>query len=514
MTSLDVHSHALWPGESPSPCDPQPDNRRDSCTSLSRTGYPATPRWQVARPRGASGPSWSNTGNLYTTWTDGAITDSGTGRQTGSMSNGGAGFFKPINNGSWVMQGQARVIGMSREEKTAPFDPAKPCCDGKTCQAEATSPSISGPCPLQLVNVSTFRCSALPYQGRYPSGGLYYKGVWYVGTYTLAEDVGNIQYPCGNWCVMGPFVGFRHSVDDGVTWEEPRFEMAKDFESYQARQNLFGERGPVCTGSMNHTDASLQWRNPNGNGGWTCLGKWQGKVKFGAPHVVDLGQELEYSGKASKDGVKRAYVVGHGADKEEQPHSWMQGSQVYMARTKEEVSPTVMSSGSSWEFFAGYHSDGETAIWKDAVADAKPLYTWENRTGVVTLTYIPKMDKFIMVVSTPSWSDGIKSTVGPFDTYFLESSAITGPFKLVSYLEAFGPEAYFVNIPSFTLQPKGGPESKGDGMLSYSANFAYQLQQVPVTPLQAGYHWSLLPFRFKLAEEGKNASASARGPEN
>ena len=42
-----------------------------------------------------------------------------------------------------------------------------------------------------------------------------------------------------------------------------------------------------------------------------------------------------------------------GADKEYQPQSWMHGSQVYMSRTKAEVSPEVMSSGSHWEFFAG-----------------------------------------------------------------------------------------------------------------------------------------------------------------
>ena len=56
-----------------------------------------------------------------------------------------------------------------------------------------------------------------------------------------------------------------------------------------------------------------------------------------------------------------------------------------------------------------------------------------------------------MVVSTCTWANGTKSTVGPFDTYFLESDAITGPFRMVSYLAQFGPESYFVNIPSSML---------------------------------------------------------------
>ena len=52
--------------------------------------------------------------------------------------------------------------------------------------------------------------------------------------------------------------------------------------------------------------------------------------------------------------------------------------QVYMSRTKAEVSPEVMSSGSHWEFFAG--NDGGKARWADDIADAAPIFTWENRT--------------------------------------------------------------------------------------------------------------------------------------
>jgi hypothetical protein len=48
------------------------------------------------------------------------------------------------------------------------------------------------------------------------------------------------------------------------------------------------------------------------------------------------------------------------------------------------------------------------------------------------MTYMPAVKKYVMVVSTCTWANGTKSTVGPFDTYFLESDAITGPFKMVS----------------------------------------------------------------------------------
>jgi hypothetical protein len=43
------------------------------------------------------------------------------------------------------------------------------------------------------------------------------------------------RYLCGNWCVLGPFVGFRHARIRGanMSWTEPRMEMAKDFASYK-----------------------------------------------------------------------------------------------------------------------------------------------------------------------------------------------------------------------------------------------------------------------------------------
>ena len=80
------------------------------------------------------------------------------------------------------------------------------------------------------------------------------------------------------------------------SWVEPRLHMANDTD------NIFGES------SMNNS-----------------------KVKFGAPHVVDFGRELEHS----PDG--KMYIVGTGASLPSSHLSWMQGDEVYLAR----VSPTV-----------------------------------------------------------------------------------------------------------------------------------------------------------------------------
>ncbi len=45
------------------------------------------------------------------------------------------------------------------------------------------------------------------------------------------------------------------------------------------------------------------------------------KVKFGAPHFVDFGQNMQHS----PDG--KAYIVGHGAARPEAVQAWMLGDQ-------------------------------------------------------------------------------------------------------------------------------------------------------------------------------------------
>ena len=81
--------------------------------------------------------------------------------------------------------------------------------------------------------------------------------------------------------------------------------------------------------------------------------------------------------------------------------------------------------------------------------------------GCVTMTYDPPLKKYLMCVT-----DGT-TTFGYFNTYILESDQIVGPWKLVTYLQHFGEQAYFVNIPSKFIG--------GDGRklwLCYAANFS------------------------------------------
>jgi hypothetical protein len=84
-----------------------------------------------------------------------------------------------------------------------------------------------------------------------------------------------------------------------------------------------------------------------------------------------------------------------------------------MARTVGSLDPATINNASSWEFYAG--GSGSNASWTAAIASAKPLFVWPGRTGVVTLSYHSTIQKFIMVVSTPT--NGTNTT-GFFGTHW------------------------------------------------------------------------------------------------
>lgn len=341
----------------------------------------------------------------------------------------------------------------------------------------------SDPFNLTVYNVSTYVEPIYPYEGRYPSLNFVLNGTWFYGTYSV-ENYGANGFPspppdCGNWCIMGPFCGIRTSTDAGATWTPDPFRNMTSFSD-----NIFGEH------ANNNT-----------------------KVKFGAPHAVDFGQE---NGNAPNGAL---YIIGMGAEWADSHQSWIQGDSVYLARTIGPPAAATINNASSWEFWGG-----ESAGWVPDIAGARPLLVWRQKTGVVTASYVPALQKYIVAITTPTNGS---STVDDFDTYFLESDALTGPYSLVTYLSSFGPEAYFMNIPSkfasaapvmaappswmsIPAAPEGSPKivpyEGAPGIaasgyytffLSYSANFAHQLG--PANPIGSGYHWSLLRSRFMLS---------------
>jgi len=312
--------------------------------------------------------------------------------------------------------------------------------DARTGQAKIVG---DDPLALKIVNLGTYPGSPLPYEGRYPCGSLVHDGIWYYGTYTLLNNPAWSM----NWPILGPFVGFRTSRDFGLTWNPPPPTPA---------QPLFGEK------------TSVQGAEP---------------VKMGSPHFVDFGKNLGHS----PDG--KAYLVGHGAsapDKEPRAGnlSWITGDEIYLARVK--PSPATMNDAKSYEFFAGPGQDGKP-LWSAEFAKIRPIFSWNNHGGCVTMTYDAPLKKYLMCI-TDGWP-----TLKSMDTYILESADITGPWKLAAYWKDFGPQAYFVNIPTKFISADGRTM-----WLSYSANFAYG-QDDPAyqgNPPGSSYQWCLHEIRL------------------
>ena len=325
--------------------------------------------------------------------------------------------------------------------------------------AEATTgfATIVGDDPMHLrfTNVGTVAASAAPYGGRYPAGSLAYKGVWYYGTYCLNQTPEKHL----NWDVLGPFVGFRYSTDGGKSWHETR---------HTPDRPLFGEPG-----------------HPGG------------KVRMGAPHFVDFGQDMRHS----PDG--KAYLVAHGAEASDRqgrdPNlSWITGDEVYLARVT--PSPANMDDASKYEFFAGRDRGGK-AIWTHDMARIRPLLKWDDHMGSVTITYDAPLKTYLMAVT-----DG-GTTLSKFDTYILEAPDITGPWKLVSYMKDFGEQAYFVNFPSKFISRDGRT-----AWLSYSANFSnlFMGTHYATRPEGGGYWWTLQQVRLLGPRDPARAASRAR----
>jgi hypothetical protein len=329
-----------------------------------------------------------------------------------------------------------------------------PWTDGRVGSEECSSggkgartgqAKIEGDDPLRLTitSLGTFAGDPSPYEGRYPCGSLVFNGVWYYGTYCLLDHPGWSM----NWPILGPFVGFRTSEDYGKTWEPPALTPPNP---------LFGEKTSV----------------------------WGAEpVKMGSPHFVDFGKNMEHS----PDG--RSYLVGHGATAPDPlPRagnlSWISGDEIYLARVR--PSPETMNDAKSYEFYAGDGPDGRP-IWTSDFSKIVPIFSWNNHCGCVTMTYDAPLHKYLMWI-TDGWP-----TIKSMDTYILESSEITGPWKMVTYWKDFGPQAYFVNMPSKFMSADGRT-----AWLSYSANFTYG-QDDPAyagNPPGSTYQWCLHEVRL------------------
>lgn len=274
-----------------------------------------------------------------------------------------------------------------------------------------------------------------PYGGRYPCGSLIYNGIWYYGTYCLDNRSDSNCNGVG-WTSFGPFVGFRTSKDYGKTWKD---------SPCTPESPLFGENPAVAP------------------------------VKIGAPHFVDFGKNMQYS----PDGY--AYLTAHGATDPKAWNGWIQGDQIYLIRVK--PNEENMNNPKAYEFYGGKDQAGRS-VWTKDFTKIKPLLEWPGYLGCVTVTYNPGLKKYLMCITR-----GHRNLPGNhrYDTMILEASVLDGDWKLVKYLDRFGPVAYFVNIPSKFISEDGKTM-----WLSYSAN--WQDKNMTGTPQGGFYSFSLHEF--------------------
>ena len=314
---------------------------------------------------------------------------------------------------------------------------------------------------LKVIEPGIIAGSPAPYGGRYPCACLHYNGVWYIGTYGLATA------PYGlNWPICGPFAGFHMSKDNGKTWTPSPWGCVPG-------KTMFPEPS-----------------------------QFKGPLKIGVPHVVDFGKNME----DSPDG--KMYLVSHGATQQDNVDrkanlSWTTGDQIYLCRVK--PTPETINDAAQYEYFAGHDTNGRP-LWSKDYARIQPLIDWNNHCGGVTITYNKPLKKYLMCVT-----DG-RTTQSRYDTYILESSDITGPWKMITYMKDFGTEAYFVNIPSKFIGKDGR-----SFWLCYSANWmnvAHRREVHPALPLGSSYTMSLHEVRLLDAREAARAPVVCAGTES
>ena len=334
-----------------------------------------------------------------------------------------------------------------------------------------------------------------PMLGRYTSANIVINGTWWTGTYGLgvsSQACPTAQCPGSRTnslsLEVGPFVGFRHSINRGKNWSEP---VRPDGTAVNVSSNLFRER------AAEGPPTALPRGNPAG-------------VKYGSPHVVDHGAE----NRDSPDGG--LYMVAGGCLQTDANENctWISGDGIFVARASgfEASVPDSLNDRANWEFWGG-----AAAGWTKTVARARPTFTWRGRVGAVTATWHRALRKYFFCVTAPSthaWNN-----VGPFDTYILEASTLTSSdYRLVSYMPRFGMQAYFVSMPSAWLGTKG-PAEEAEGtpteretstsastgttslnaVLTFSANFACQTEGCAPNILNAGHGANLLPVRLLAA---------------
>lgn len=453
----------IWKSQPPEGC-PFPLSERFGALCFTGRGRPymSADTWY---------PTWAADGNLYAPAADGVFwADSQDGLLSERVpATWDQGYWKGAPG-----MGSKEVLSERKEARSSL--PARASSPGEIlvevgCRAKFTRTGnavMVGDDPLDL----TLKATYMPYTiddmtpwFPYPSGCLHHKGVWYYSIYGLqyehpsfgpykeaktplelklgvSERHGNGKIIGPTYSVLGPMSTFRISKDYGKTWipyPTPSGEPQDPAKApWDARKMLFPETRDdkwLLDYYKTEDKAKHQLEHP-------------ATVKFGAPHFVDFGKDMEHS----PDG--KAYLVGMGgpADtKKWRPADvgWISADQIFLGRvTLDPKRPEAINDLKNWEFFGGRDASGK-AVWVGDFSKIQPLLEWDDKMGCVTISYNAPLKTYLMCV-TAGWPP-----VGPKDLYILESERIEGPWKLVTYMRNFGPSNYFVNIPTKFISADG-----------------------------------------------------------
>jgi hypothetical protein len=303
------------------------------------------------------------------------------------------------------------------------------------------------PFDLKIVALGSFRHESLRYEGYYPCANLFHRGIWYYGGYRCHRWLNSHDVPITY--ELGGFGGFRMSSDRGKTWQDTPLDD---------RRPLFPETGR-CSGGA--------------------------PIKLGTPHFVDLGRELEHS----RDGY--AYLVGHGTYDPDGISNWSSGDAISITRVR--PSPGTINDPGAYEFFAGHDSAGRPE-WSKDFSRITPIIKWPGGSGCVNVTYHPVLKRYFGFICV-GWADGDS---GSYDTWFVESDELTGPWHSIACLRGMGGgQPYFVCMPSKFIQPDSRKIT-----LFYSANWRKQRPGIEswVNPQGPPGIYSLCVAEFELQE--------------
>lgn len=268
--------------------------------------------------------------------------------------------------------------------------------------------------------------------GRYPDAMVHKDGVLYYCT-RLSQN-GGTMYPAG------PNVGFSYSLDNGDNWT---------LSPYGPGNYLFGS-SDLPTG-------------PNG------------VTRLGQTYLVDYGQNQNHS----PDG--KVYFVSAGTPASDNNTHRCADDAVYLCRVSASVAN--INNGSAYEVWNG-------SGWTSTISAAQPIAMWTNYFSSVTITYNPGLNKYIMSAHRATYTGSDSSpTWGDYDAFFLEADSLTGPYRIITYLPAFGVQSYYLNIPTKFLSSDGRT-----AWLWYGANWSPLDRKSD--PFGSGYRMTEQQIRF------------------